>query len=185
MRLEIVKRLQLSGDPLSATRLGEMMRQGATKLHYHLVELERLGIIRVAEKRKKGNLIEKCYAPTAEVYHVDQSLFKQGSAGLEALHDTVASVLEATSDEIRRLLEQGGAAETLASEVLPMHTAFTLSDSDAASLRSRLRDLLVEFKDKQVKKGVETAVTIVVYPEPSGASASQLQKKKKLREQTA
>jgi DNA-binding transcriptional ArsR family regulator len=55
-------------DPASATMLAAQMGLPRQKVNYHLKELERHGLVELAEERRKGNMTERVFAATAASY---------------------------------------------------------------------------------------------------------------------
>ncbi len=65
--------LLLSG-PMTATQVAKALGMAPSKIHYHLTELERVGLVKVAYTRQRGNLVERYYIPVARNIKVSQSL---------------------------------------------------------------------------------------------------------------
>lgn len=65
--------LLLSG-PMTATQVAKALDMAPSKIHYHLGELERVGLVKLAYTRARGNLIERYYMPVARNIKVSQSL---------------------------------------------------------------------------------------------------------------
>lgn len=65
--------LLLSG-PMTATQVAKTLGMAPSKIHYHLTELERVGLVKVAYTRQRGNLVERYYMPVARSIRVSQSL---------------------------------------------------------------------------------------------------------------
>lgn len=55
----------LAQRPLTATQVGDELQIAAPKAHYHVRELERLGLVTLAETRERGGIIEKYYRAIA------------------------------------------------------------------------------------------------------------------------
>src|SRR5271165_541349 len=53
-------------DPLTVTQLADLVGETPAKVHYHVRELERIGIIRLVETREKGGVLEKYYRAVAK-----------------------------------------------------------------------------------------------------------------------
>src|SRR4051794_8691867 len=78
----------------TTAQVAGILGEGTTKLHYHMNELERNGLIEVVETRQKGNLIEKYYRSVADFFRVDPALFQAGPEALEAFYTSAAGMLE-------------------------------------------------------------------------------------------
>jgi len=74
LRLRIVGALSLRA--LTATGLGDVLGLPANKAHYHVRELEKVGLVRIVETREKGGILEKYYRTVAESLLVPGSLLQ-------------------------------------------------------------------------------------------------------------
>ena len=73
LRLRIIDLLQ--DHPMTVTQLGEIMGMAAAKVHYHVRELEKVGLLQLVETREKGGILEKYYQPIAKDLSVSKNLF--------------------------------------------------------------------------------------------------------------
>src|SRR5260221_14087956 len=64
----------LRDQPMTVTQLGELMGEAPAKAHYHVRELERVGLLRLVQTREKGGILEKYYRAVAEDIQVPRSL---------------------------------------------------------------------------------------------------------------
>lgn len=55
----------LAQRAMTATQVGEELNIAAPKAHYHVRELERLGLVRLVETRERGGILEKYYRAVA------------------------------------------------------------------------------------------------------------------------
>ncbi|WP_078988917.1 helix-turn-helix domain-containing protein [Streptomyces sp. WM6372] len=60
-------------EPGSAAMLAVRLGLPRQKVNYHLKELERHGLVELAEERRKGNVTERIYAATAASYVISPS----------------------------------------------------------------------------------------------------------------
>lgn len=65
LRLEVLGRL---AEPGSATSLAKTLGLPRQRLNYHLRELEKAGLIRCVEERRRGGCVERLYRATARHY---------------------------------------------------------------------------------------------------------------------
>src|SRR6266699_7248477 len=78
--------LELLRDrPMTVTQLGELMGEGPAKIHYHVRELEKVGLLRLVERREKGGILEKYYQPVAREISVEKSLLSAPPDGALAM----------------------------------------------------------------------------------------------------
>ena len=73
LRLRIIDLLQ--DHPMTVTQLGEVLATAPAKVHYHVRELEKVGLLQLVEKREKGGILEKYYQPIAKDISVSKNLF--------------------------------------------------------------------------------------------------------------
>src|SRR5215469_7169992 len=74
LRIRIVDQLLLR--PMTVTQVGEALGTAPNKIHYHVRELERLGLVVLAETREKGGILEKYYRPVAKSFNVPDELLR-------------------------------------------------------------------------------------------------------------
>ncbi len=162
LRFQLLRILYVE-SPLSATQLGKKLNQSATKLHYHLTEMEKYKLLRVAELKTTRNLTEKRYAPVASWIRIDPKLLRQRSAATDVVHQAIEAVLTRTELDIAELFAPGQQAPI--EQMMYLHTGFRLTHDDAAQLRNEMRELLMAYRAKQVRAGERFAVTVVAFPE--------------------
>lgn len=73
LRIRIIDLLQ--NQPMTVTQLGDTLGIAPAKVHYHVRELERVGLLRLVETREKGGILEKYYQPIAKDISVSKNLF--------------------------------------------------------------------------------------------------------------
>jgi DNA-binding transcriptional ArsR family regulator len=77
LRLRILELLARRG--MTATQVSAELGEQPAKVHYHVRELERVGLVRLAETREKGGILEKYYRAVARSITVPGTLFGQVS----------------------------------------------------------------------------------------------------------
>lgn len=93
LRVQIIDLLQ--DHPMTVTQVGELMGLAPARVHYHVRELEKVGLLQLVEKREKGGVIEKYYQPIARDFTVSKELF------LTAPHDDSIRVLGAMIEQLK------------------------------------------------------------------------------------
>ena len=63
-------------QPLTVTQLGDLVGETPAKVHYHVRELERIGVVRLVETREKGGILEKYYRAVAKNIEVSPDLLR-------------------------------------------------------------------------------------------------------------
>jgi DNA-binding transcriptional ArsR family regulator len=112
--------LLLSG-PMTATQVAKALDMAPSKVHYHLGELERVGLVKLAYTRVRGNLIERYYVPVARNIKVSQSLISSSlDEVMEAAEGMLRHNISAFAQATRRaaLLPEGSAIVDISNFVL-------------------------------------------------------------------
>ncbi|HLJ34658.1 MAG TPA: winged helix-turn-helix domain-containing protein, partial [Ktedonobacteraceae bacterium] len=79
----------LTEQSMTVTQLGEMLGEAPAKIHYHVRELEKVGLVKLVETREKGGILEKYYLPIAKDIIVSPNLFLRATPD-ESLAATAA-----------------------------------------------------------------------------------------------
>ena len=66
----------LSGRPLTAKQLATLLREPPARVHYHVRELERVGLVRLVETREKKGILEKYYSAVARNFSIPATLLR-------------------------------------------------------------------------------------------------------------
>lgn len=163
LRIEILK--LVIKQSLTSKQIADRIKQSPAKIHYHVKELEKHGIIVLDYTSEKGGILEKYYRAVANNYYIDQSLgdyFERNETksvqfvtqdilswrrihrlkvDVEALtHKIVKECLKIRPDEVVGLmggLEQIDLIETLAIEI-KRAGAYPLICLETTRMKSRL-----------------------------------------------
>lgn len=100
LRIRILEALE--SQPMTVTQLGERLGLAPAKVHYHVRELERVGLVRLVETREKGGVLEKYYRSIAQGFSVPASLLR--TAPPDEVLTAVSGMLQRLSDGILRAL---------------------------------------------------------------------------------
>lgn len=105
LRLRIIDLLQK--QPMTVTQLGEMMGEAPAKIHYHVRELEKVGLLKLVETREKGGILEKYYQPIARELSVDKALlFAPSDESQAMLRALLGQITEGFLREFRHKIEK-------------------------------------------------------------------------------
>jgi DNA-binding transcriptional ArsR family regulator len=74
LRVRIVDRLVR--EPMTVKMLGTNLGEPPAKVHYHVRELERIGVIHLVETREKGGVLEKYYRALARNISIQEDLLR-------------------------------------------------------------------------------------------------------------
>lgn len=130
----------LSGEPRTNKQLASRLDTSPGKLHFHVRELEKAGLIALVEERPKGGVIEKYYQATAQNMTLD---FPIGDQAM--LDETLTTAtLEAARQEYARALAHFRGQPSLTSLG---HAEARLSDERVARIKALLDAIGNEMKD--------------------------------------
>jgi DNA-binding transcriptional ArsR family regulator len=95
LRVRILERL--GHEPMTVKMLGVALNEAPAKIHYHVRELERIGVIQLVETREKGGVIEKYYRALAHRFSLSSDL----------LHTSEPNVLDTIFHELFDVMQRG------------------------------------------------------------------------------
>ncbi|USG64722.1 helix-turn-helix domain-containing protein [Brevibacillus ruminantium] len=103
---ERVKILQLFEDlePRTAKQIATELGENAARLHYHVKELVRVGLLKQVDTRVKGSIVEKYYEPVAKVIQVKLRLMIEENA--QQLSDIMFTPFRTTEKDLVRTLNR-------------------------------------------------------------------------------
>lgn len=135
----------LSQEPMTVTQVGEQLRLAPAKVHYHVRELERVGLVKLVETREKGGILEKYYAPIAEQIRVSPRLF-QGISRAGSLATIAQSVGQLTHSFIRALSHAASAENRQGKTFALFHDQVYCTRDEFTALIDRMNDLAGEYR---------------------------------------
>lgn len=170
LRIQILKTLR---RPRTVKSIADELDMPATKLYYHVNQMEKHGLIRVVETNIVSGIIEKQYQATARNYRVDEGLLTDKSRftgeNLEAL---IMAILDDTKDEIRKSIKEGliqlGDKKQLERGQF-MRGNLYLMEEEAAEFASQLETLSNQYatlsqNNRESQDRLAFGYTIVFYP---------------------
>ncbi|HEV2005093.1 MAG TPA: helix-turn-helix domain-containing protein [Candidatus Limnocylindrales bacterium] len=173
LRLRILEAMLQDGHgPWSAKDLAEALDVPQTRLYHHIEQLVARDLIRPAERRIVGRVVETRYRVVARSLQLDRSLFstlsEEGRAGF---HDSIAAIFDVTRDELAAAFRLGlidaSAEPAPERRLLVSRGTFSLTAERAAELRERLIALLAEFEADASPEGQASSLLIALYPQPA------------------
>jgi len=103
MRSQIME--LLVQEPQTVKQIADKLGDSPKKLYYHFNLLEKHGLIRVAEVRQVGNLLEKVYMAAARYIDVEPSLLSFSTEeGKAAVNTYIAPIVDTTREDLMRSL---------------------------------------------------------------------------------
>jgi len=140
--------LRLAREPASATELARLLELPRQRVHYHVRELERAGLLRRAGRRRRRNLVEQRFVATARFYVLSPSLLGPLAADWRAVEDAsspdyLLALTEQVRDDVALAAAEAEAAGGRAS-TFSLKAQFRLeSDEQRAAFTAALREALV------------------------------------------
>jgi len=146
--------------------IGDILKIPASKIHYHLRELEKNGLVTVERTEEKNGIVQKFYRPIARRIFVKSSLLSPEVTG-----DFHSAVLESYFLPIKKVSEHLETIDVSVMEGKKISEAdfrkFTLSEDQRKKLEDKLKDLnemLDEFELNQSEGGLEYVFQYAVFP---------------------
>ncbi|HEX6507603.1 MAG TPA: helix-turn-helix domain-containing protein [Chloroflexota bacterium] len=75
LRQRIIR--ELRPEPHTVTQVADALGIAPARVHYHIRELERVGLVRMVHTREKGGILEKYYQPVARSLNIESELLQQ------------------------------------------------------------------------------------------------------------
>lgn len=89
-RLKILFLFDEDNTPMTVKQMADKLEEVPSKVHYHVKELEKIGVLEIVKTKEKSGIVEKFYLPTAETFKVERSI---GGANEEIEHMQVGENL--------------------------------------------------------------------------------------------
>jgi DNA-binding transcriptional ArsR family regulator len=143
LRLSILQRLLRRA--MTVTQLGDALGIAPAKAHYHVRELERVGLLRLVQTREKGGILEKYYRAVAEDIQVPRSLL--GNAPTDEALAALGKIFSLASSEFLAAAARDLRAGALGGEVQGLtHTSLWMSADEVRALTERMAELLKPYE---------------------------------------
>lgn len=171
LRMRIVDILQ--EKPMTVTQLGETLGMAPAKVHYHVRELERVGLLRLVETREKGGILEKYYQPIAHEISVAKDLLF--SAPSDELLSTTNGWFEQIKEGFQRALRKMIAQKDTEPSATFAFSQLYLTHEELKQLGKQIEELLKPYaKRREVEGEREMLATLIIYPQETSASPTAL-----------
>jgi DNA-binding transcriptional ArsR family regulator len=162
LRIRIIDLLRQRA--MTVTQLGEVLGLTPAKVHYHVRELERVGLLELVETREKGGILEKYYQPIAYEISVNRVLLSasrdESQAMLRALFDQLA---DGYLSAFRRAVENQDV--TQADRMVLFLSHLSMTGDEQRQLFAQIDELLKPFEQKREGEDIrEVVFSTFVYP---------------------
>ncbi|HLZ59139.1 MAG TPA: helix-turn-helix domain-containing protein [Ktedonosporobacter sp.] len=157
--------------PMTVTQLGELLSSASdnvhyapAKVHYHVRELEKVGLLRLVETREKGGILEKYYQPIAREIAVSPGLL------LSVPPDEAMAAIGGMLEQIKHGF-LGAFRKALAKKETLPNLAFAnsrlyLTLEEHKQLCQQVNDLLKSYEKPRSREGEQEIQSVfMLYPE--------------------
>ncbi|MGZ4031516.1 MAG: helix-turn-helix domain-containing protein [Tumebacillaceae bacterium] len=168
-------------EPRTSKQIADQLGLSKSKVHYHVLDLHRVGLLQLVETKEKGGVIEKNYLPIARRIKIKSSMQEHGDvelhAGVSQFGKTIVDQFLPDYKKATKAAERRR-AEGLPSNGRQVDTAvswYHLTPEQVCEVQKELIDLMdrwdARFKDQ---KGMSGALYYQVFSAilPSDANES-------------
>lgn len=138
-RLKILVCFDDDEVPLTVKQLSKQLGEVASRVHYHVKELERIGALEIVETREKSGIIEKYYLPTAKNFKISRNI-GTASAAKEDCGALIKNMFESVSTRFDAYMQQACCGNAEMPRAL--HGLVYLTDEDAVELYNLVSDFV-------------------------------------------
>lgn len=162
LRLRIIALLEKRA--MTATQLGEELGLAAAKVHYHVRELEKVGLLQLVETREKSGILEKYYRSIAHDITVSKTLLSSQS---DELQTAFRELFDQIAHDFLQALRQRKESENVQ---LPAGLGIYLehlylTKEELHSLLDQLSELTRPFENRRNIEGEqEIHLSLLTYP---------------------
>lgn len=174
LRIQIID--LLISRPMTVTQLGEALGLAPAKIHYHVRELEKFGLLRLVEKREKGGVLEKYYQPIARDFSVSKDLFL--TAPPDDSLAALGAYIDQTRDDFLRACRVALARKDGDTPLTLGGSRLYVTPEEHKQLYDQVIALLEPYENRRGIEGErEIVVTVIAYmqedaqPQPATAEA--------------
>ena len=155
----------LGRQPMTVAQLSDQLGPAHAKVHYHVRELERVGLVKLVEMREKGGILEKYYRAVARDLAMSPTLLQsvppdEGAAALgEFLQWTAGGFLRAFRQRLGKQPPEGAVASLNAGMLF-------LTQDEVAELLQQMHALTLPYAEPRGVPGErEHAFAQLLYTE--------------------
>lgn len=170
LRLRIVD--QLIHQAMTVTQLAGVLGEVPAKLHYHVHELEKAGLLKLVETREKGGILEKYYRGVAKHISAPGTLFRGVppdealATFTEILQPLFHGVIQA-AEHLLRIQAWDDPDQVL--QLSPDHYWMTAEEVNQVSMQ--IDDLLKPYKEPRgIEHEREQTFLMIAYTTPPASS---------------
>lgn len=154
------------GEPKTTKQVAEGLGEKPTKLYHHVERLERVGLLKLVEKRQNRGTVEKYYQAVGKKFAVHPKLFGDLPKGKKSpIERALACAFDSALEEIRQGLEVKllgtGAGHPTA---VFGQAQIRATPKQAMRLRAQIEGLMKKVRRESRDQGDPYRILIVSYP---------------------
>lgn len=160
----------LARQQLTVTQLGDLLDQPPAKLHYHVRELERLGLVVLVETREKGGILEKYYRTRARTLTVPPGLLQERPPDetIAAVSDLLQDVAQGFMQSFAQSAMEGTSIEGTTA-LLRWHLWMT--EEEVATLGQKIATLVEPYEQRRGVEGERELSFVEMLYDPRAATS--------------
>lgn len=147
LRLRIFDRL--TREAMTATQLGEALELAPSKMHYHVRELERVGLVTLVATREKGGILEKYYRAVARSVSVPSHLLRAvpPDESLAVAGELLDMIRAEFMQALSRALQALQAPEQAREKAALSHELLWMTDDEFSQAFSQIQAIFAAYKN--------------------------------------
>jgi len=168
----------LARRPLTVKRVATLLGEAPAKIHYHVREMERVGLLKLVETRERGGILEKDYRAVAHELGTTLSLLQtQPDEVIAAARDSIHLITQSFLRALARATQQEPTEEESVLSMLTIeNTTLWVTASEYTSLMFQVMKLLEPYNTPRGVPGEREALLALIgydtrlAQEPEGAN---------------
>lgn len=142
----------LSARAMTVTQLGDLLGIAPAKAHYHVRELERVGLVKLVETREKGGVLEKYYRTVAKMLTVSPDVLKMIPAdeSVTLIEGVMRSQMASYLDAVRRTIRTKRFGEDI---ILFTTGSLWMTNEEWQQAMQHVEDLLLPYREARALPG--------------------------------
>src|SRR5579859_7503455 len=154
-------------QPMTVTQIAGRLGEVSAKIHYHVHELEKVGLLKLVETREKGGILEKYYRAVARDINAPPTLLQRASPD-----ETIAIMREFLQNISQGFIQAAiHAIQTQAwdsGSVILEGTQLWMTDAENQEAIKHIRAVLTPYLTRRDIEGEqERAFVQILYPQSS------------------
>ncbi|GCE21233.1 helix-turn-helix domain-containing protein [Dictyobacter kobayashii] len=136
----------LRDQAMTTKQLGDRLELAPAKVHYHVRELERVGLVQLVETREKGGILEKYYQPVARNFSVSSEILL--SSPPDEVFSLLSDMLEQSKADFLRSARQSLERKNDLDNVLLRLVQLRATHEEMTALSEQIFALLQPYEDR-------------------------------------